>query len=371
MGHGERQESAPGIAPALFYGLVGLLMLTNALAIVAFLMSGDIARIVNGHSDRLVMAYEDRITQLRVELDRLQSRSFAQAGDINLQLQEVWAQQELLTEQHEIVRALVGRAADLGIEPAVLPQDLPLDVGAQTLASGANPDIRMTGAAIAHMMAETRLAMAAISEAATSRSDVITSELGGLGIPVVLPHQPPIGMGGPLLPPIEDGAATELLADANAVLAALHRFEAAQDALGKAPVHVPITGDHRQSSGFGNRRDPFTGSRAFHAGLDFAAPTGTAILSAGAGRVAFAGTRSGYGKLVEIAHANGLVTRYAHMSAILVRQGQSVPAGLPIGRVGSTGRSTGPHLHFEVRKGDAALDPKTFLEAGRRLQQMI
>ncbi|HEV7292758.1 MAG TPA: M23 family metallopeptidase, partial [Devosia sp.] len=97
------------------------------------------------------------------------------------------------------------------------------------------------------------------------------------------------------------------------------------------------------------------------------APNGTTVLSAGKGIVTFVGRRSGYGNIVEVTHANGLVTRYAHLSAFLSDKGQQVNTGTPIAKVGSTGRSTGPHLHFEVRRSDTAIDPKKFLEAGKRL----
>jgi murein DD-endopeptidase MepM/ murein hydrolase activator NlpD len=134
---------------------------------------------------------------------------------------------------------------------------------------------------------------------------------------------------------------------------------------------MPIAGNFRQSSGFGNRTDPFTGGKAFHSGLDFAAPKGTVVYSAGEGVVTFVGERSGYGNVVEVTHAGGLVTRYAHLSGFLSEKGQAVNTGTPIAKVGSTGRSTGPHLHFEVRKADGALNPKTFLEAGKRLLALL
>lgn len=117
------------------------------------------------------------------------------------------------------------------------------------------------------------------------------------------------------------------------------------------------------SSGFGYRRDPFTGAGAMHAGLDFRAPIGTPIFAAAAGEVIFAGVKSGYGKVVEISHGSGMITRYAHMSAFGARVGQQVAAGERIGAIGSTGRSTGPHLHFEVRINDRAVNPRPFLES--------
>ena len=116
------------------------------------------------------------------------------------------------------------------------------------------------------------------------------------------------------------------------------------------------------SSGFGYRRDPFTRRGAMHRGLDFKGPTGANIYAAAKGRVSFVGRKAGYGKVVEVSHGNGLMTRYAHMSKTKARAGQPVDAGDVIGAIGSTGRSTGPHLHFEVRLNDRAINPRPFLE---------
>ncbi|MFC3175123.1 peptidoglycan DD-metalloendopeptidase family protein [Novosphingobium bradum] len=118
------------------------------------------------------------------------------------------------------------------------------------------------------------------------------------------------------------------------------------------------------SSGFGFRSNPFSGGGGeFHPGLDFKGPFGAPIYAAARGRVSFVGQRSGYGNCVEVDHGNGLVTRYAHMSAFRTTVGTQVAAGQQIGQIGSTGRSTGPHLHFEVRINDVAVNPRPFLEA--------
>jgi septal ring factor EnvC (AmiA/AmiB activator) len=117
------------------------------------------------------------------------------------------------------------------------------------------------------------------------------------------------------------------------------------------------------SSGFGYRSDPFTGEGAFHAGLDFRGPIGAPVYAAARGVVSFAGVKQGYGNCLEIDHGNGLKTRYAHMSAFRAVVGQQIAAGGVIGAIGSTGRSTGPHLHFEVRLNDQAINPRPFLEA--------
>lgn len=127
------------------------------------------------------------------------------------------------------------------------------------------------------------------------------------------------------------------------------------------PTRSPIA-DGWFSSNFGYRIDPFTGQRAFHDGIDFAADAGTPILAAASGKVVSADFHPEYGRLVEIDHGNGLVTRYAHASFVLVRRGDVVVAGQRIASVGSTGRATGPHLHFEVRLKGVAQNPARFLD---------
>lgn len=130
------------------------------------------------------------------------------------------------------------------------------------------------------------------------------------------------------------------------------------------PTRLPIA-DILFSSNFGYRIDPFTGHNAFHEGVDFPAEAGTPILAAASGKVVFAGMHPEYGKLVEIDHGNGLTTRYAHASLLLVKPDDLVVAGQRIAGVGSTGRSTGPHLHFEIRLRGIAQNPVRFLDSVR------
>jgi murein DD-endopeptidase MepM/ murein hydrolase activator NlpD len=129
-----------------------------------------------------------------------------------------------------------------------------------------------------------------------------------------------------------------------------------------APVSGPI------GSGFGFRDDPFSGRTALHTGLDFPADTGTPILAAAGGVVLLTQHHPAYGNMVEVDHGNGLVTRYAHASKLLVRAGDIVKRGQPIAAVGSTGRSTGPHLHFEVLVDSVPQDPAKFLAGGDAAQ---
>lgn len=142
----------------------------------------------------------------------------------------------------------------------------------------------------------------------------------------------------------------------------LARMAVLERALDGLPQVVPASVQNI-TSGFGYRRDPFNGRSAMHSGIDFKGAAGSPIFAAAEGRIAFAGWKSGYGKTVEIAHGNGMLTRYAHLSRIDVKPGQQIEAGATLGGLGSTGRSTGPHLHFEVRINDRAVNPRPFLEA--------
>ena len=124
----------------------------------------------------------------------------------------------------------------------------------------------------------------------------------------------------------------------------------------------------RVTSTFGVRADPFLGRKALHSGIDFAEAQGTAIHATAPGTVTKAGSFGGYGNMVEIDHGNGITTRYGHMARVTVQVGQTLERGATIGAVGSTGRSTGPHLHYEVRRDGVAVDPAKFFRIGDRIR---
>jgi murein DD-endopeptidase MepM/ murein hydrolase activator NlpD len=182
------------------------------------------------------------------------------------------------------------------------------------------------------------------------------------------------GEGGPSLPPRRCSDAPRRLGERldaertgeqldciSATLGALEQQTAAHAvAYAAFPGRMPADGA-RFGSPFGNRIDPFTHRLSFHPGLDLVAKTGTPILAAAGGRVVLAGEKSGYGNAVEIDHGNGLMTRYGHASRIVVHVGDLVLPRQYIADVGSTGRSTGPHLHFEVLVNGAPVDPAAYL----------
>lgn len=136
----------------------------------------------------------------------------------------------------------------------------------------------------------------------------------------------------------------------------------------RIPTTMPhaYPGGRYQTSSFGGRYDPFGRGRRFHSGIDLAAKVGDPVMAMAAGKVIFSGWQGGYGNLVEIDHENGYRTRYAHNSRLTVRVGQRVEVGQVLAHAGSTGRSTGAHLHVEVWQGNRAVDPRPFIEQGRR-----
>jgi murein DD-endopeptidase MepM/ murein hydrolase activator NlpD len=141
------------------------------------------------------------------------------------------------------------------------------------------------------------------------------------------------------------------------------------DIAGSTPLAVPVAVDARETSGYGQRIDPFTGRPAFHHGLDMAAFERAPVVATSPGTVVFAGTRSGYGYTVEIDHGHGFKTRYAHLRDIQVERGERVAIGQRIGSMGSTGRSTATHLHYEVWFRGRPVDPINFLRAGRHVHE--
>ncbi len=180
------------------------------------------------------------------------------------------------------------------------------------------------------------------------------------------------GVGGPEIP--LDQVHVAGVADPNfdtaylKAVAVLAQLDTLSSEMGHIPLAVPVTGaQFDRSSGFGARIDPFTRRYAFHPGVDFAGPWGAPVASTAPGTIVFAGNRDGYGNMVEIDHGFGIHTRYGHLSKITVAVGSKVNKGSMVGKMGSTGRSTGPHVHYEVWYDDVVRNPSNFIEAGRHV----
>ncbi len=161
--------------------------------------------------------------------------------------------------------------------------------------------------------------------------------------------------GGPPAPPLGQAAGSGFAS----VLSAVAEPGSGPQTAASARMQWPVAGE--VTSGFGERKNPLGPGSDFHPGVDIAAEAGTPIAAAAAGRVISAGPDGGYGNLIVVDDGNGVTTRYGHCSQIFARVGDTVAAGEQIGAVGSTGRSTGPHLHFEVRVDDRPVDPANYL----------
>ncbi|NVD44420.1 M23 family metallopeptidase [Altererythrobacter sp. HHU K3-1] len=249
-----------------------------------------------------------------------------------------------------------------------LPEDLVAEVsGAESTTEAARTVSKISAvlpeaAALARMEKRQLDFVEKLTHLADYRAERAETALRKLGLDpsAVLRKAEREAMGGPLerLSTASDGSIDPRFERMGLSLA---RMSALEQVLDGVPQVLPASIESI-SSGFGYRRDPFSGSGAMHNGLDFRGATGTPIRSAAEGKVTFVGRKGGYGKVVEISHGNGLMTRYAHMSRFAAKVGMRVDAGDVIGAIGSTGRSTGPHLHFEVRIHNRPVNPRPFLE---------
>ncbi|WP_316862749.1 M23 family metallopeptidase [uncultured Cohaesibacter sp.] len=197
----------------------------------------------------------------------------------------------------------------------------------------------------------------------------VEQRIASLGIDMQF-IDPEAAIGGPYIPLTEDYNHDQLAEEAEKVELALDRFMQLKSKVRSLPITHPLPSGHLTSK-FGIRKDPFLGNMSMHSGIDLGDLYGNPIRAAGEGVVTYAGARSGYGLMVEVDHDNGVVSRYAHMSKTLVKKGERVRVGTILGKVGSTGRSTGPHLHFETRVNGRAVNPYSFLIAGKELHKIL
>jgi murein DD-endopeptidase MepM/ murein hydrolase activator NlpD len=248
-------------------------------------------------------------------------------------------------------------------------------VGTDLLAAADNPDLdaaaRLSLISISLDRMERRQATAVGEIAADARVGAakLSAVVARAGLAADTLEAPAAkgGVGGPFIPLSVDPAAPAF----DKALASAAHDVAIADRLSRLlpilPVRAPLIGEAAVSSPFGYRIDPFLGKPELHPGVDLVQDYGSEIHATAGGRVTHAGPMGGYGDMVEVDHGNGLVTRYGHLSEILVAEGQEVNAGALLGRLGSTGRSTGPHLHYEVRVDGEPVDPERFLQAGAPL----
>lgn len=238
------------------------------------------------------------------------------------------------------------------------------DAAAPLKTSALDPSLPPEAQALAQLETRQEAFATRLLAAVNERAAKAETAVAALGLnPGALVRNAQAYRGGPFIPYRGKMGQAKALGPSFAALeGALFRMEVLERTLVAVPSGQPAD-VLMMSSGFGYRSDPFTGGGAMHAGLDFRGPIGTPILAAAPGKVVFVGQKSGYGNVVEVDHGQGILTRYAHLSGFTATVGKQVAAGEQIAKMGSTGRSTGSHLHFEVRLNGVAVNPRRFLEA--------
>lgn len=357
-------SAAMGAAIAI--GIAAYLGATAYLVLRDDLMSASVVR-----QARLQQSYEDRISALRTQLDRVTSRQALEQQAMEGKVTELVQRQEQLSQLHERIEPVLKRAAGAGIAPdPAAPPSTP-----DTL-RGTPEQPSATGGADRLLQGITG-SLRSIEIEQLAKLDGLTQDAFGAaeGIRVALAvaglrlddDGTTSAQGGPFIPVAADSAFDAKLRGLDEALDALENAKTEARSL---PLASPATGIS-VSSMFGARKDPLLGTLAMHSGIDFRAGLGTPARATGAGRVVSAGWNGSYGKMIEIEHANGISSRYAHLSRVDVAAGDKVEAGDVIGATGNTGRSTGPHLHYEVRRQGEARDPSRFLNAGKAVTPFL
>ncbi len=380
---------------------VGYLLATSYLVLRDDLLGATAAR-----QARMQQAYEDRISSLRAQVDRITSRQLLDQQLMESKVSELLARQSQLSQRHGRIGPMLDRAESAGKTlpaAAPVPEEKPADVramlpaaGALTAAYSSASSIRTTDAApfsfwspraaissestadhadklfvainqsLRTIENEQLVRINSLAENAYQTADTIKEALESAGLSVDLDYGKD-ATGGPL---IAVDNATMFETKVKELDEALDALDAVKSRARTLPIANPAPGLAITST-FGVRRDPILGTPALHSGMDFRAPTGTKVHATAPGVVTRAGRNGGYGRMVEVDHGNGLSTRYAHMSRIRVKVGQEIHTGDVVGESGSTGRSTGPHLHYEVRRNGDAIDPLRFIKAGKEVARFL
>jgi murein DD-endopeptidase MepM/ murein hydrolase activator NlpD len=395
--------------PVVFWIVVGtvvVLGMWSAATATYFAFRDDVLTRLIARQAEMQYAYEDRIAELRAKVDRTTSRQLLDQEQFDQKLDQIMKRQTALESRATALGAIPDSSATGSIRPPArgaaadapatgTPKPSPIS---DTVIFVAPPDreARLESRAPVITKAQPnqfakvqgvdnvlvrlqssldqveRRQMAALSsvednmESRVRRMRGVFTDLG-LDMAQLEAATPRAGVGGPFVPvklPADAGAFERQLYRINVTRAAVERLNRT---LALVPYRKPVIGEVEFTSGFGVRSDPFLGRPAMHTGLDFRAAMGDPVRATANGKVASSGWMGGYGRMVEVDHGNGLSTRYGHLSEINVKVGDVIKIGQVIGAVGSTGRSTGPHLHYETRIDGDAVDPQKFLRAGVRL----
>ncbi|ANM17305.1 peptidase M23 family protein [Rhizobium sp. N541] len=397
---------------AVAFCFVGVFSIGYLLATSYLVLRDDLIGATMARQARMQHDYEDRIAALRAQVDRITSRQLLDQQVVEDKVDKLMEQQMALTSRHGKLDNLLDRAESSGLtdkagalpEPSSPVQSFAPDIKdkrasltgggieaiEKQLASGAPADATPDNSTLAYVpSAETvgdradrifsnvTLSLKGVEQDQRNRVEQLTSDAGNAAnaigkvltrfkIPVpeeTATKQDDDAVGGPYVEPESNDDFNNSLA---ALDGALTRLEAVRSTAESLPFRNPAIGKD-VTSPFGNRRDPFLGRLALHSGIDFRFSPGEKIRPSAPGKVIAAGWTGGYGNMVEVDHGNGISTRYGHMSQVLVKIGDTVGRSDVIGLAGSTGRSTGTHLHYEVRQDGHAVDPVYFMNAGLKL----
>jgi murein DD-endopeptidase MepM/ murein hydrolase activator NlpD len=337
--------------------------------------------------------YEDRIAALRTEIDKIRSRGMIDHATVDEKVDLVLSHQKSLDARQTMLGALTDAARRAGFDmppsakaPEAIVPDVPVavspagpsfgDMGLRTSPIATTPLERQAAAdrlshidtQLSAMAGDQMAVVGTMANRISTRADKIASVLKRLGRKV--PAAPEEDVGGPFVPLPEGSDDAAFHAGISTLSDELNRLAEIRRIAMSLPLRQPIP-NAQITSLFGPRLDPFLGRPAMHTGIDFRAAEGSPARAVAAGRVIAAEYNGGYGNMVDIDHGNGVVTRYGHLSAISVRIGQTVAAGTAIGRIGETGRATGPHLHYEIRIDGEPIDPTRYIKAGEQISAWL
>ncbi len=390
------------IGPVAFWIVVGTLVVMAVWSILTgtyFTFRDDVLTGLIGRQAKMQFAYEDRIAELRAQVDRITSRQLLDQEQFEQKLKTLLRRQATLESRTD---ALAGDGLTTGsIPPAhrarraltpaipkpspisdtviyVAPPDRearlqsreapasPTRLAMRTDAGGLDGVLARVSSGLDKIALRQTAALSNVEERVDNKARAMHGVLADLGVHVGKLAKS--AEGGPFVPirPPRPGASAfdRQLYRINVARAHIDGY---RHRLLSVPVRKPVPGEVDISSPFGVRTDPFLGRPAMHTGIDMRGEKGEPVHATANGKVTIAGRDGGYGNLVEINHGNGLSTRYGHLSEIDVKVGQQVHIGQTIGKIGSTGRSTGPHLHYETRINGEPVNPQKFLRAGLRL----
>jgi murein DD-endopeptidase MepM/ murein hydrolase activator NlpD len=409
LGHAGRHVR---LGPMTFWIAVGTLVVMAGWSLATgtyFAFHDDVLTRLIARQKEQQFAYEDRIAELRTQVDRITGRQLLDQEQFEQKLDQIIKRQAILEQRASMLAgtepATTGsvkhRTAPIaepgrGERPSASPINattpiptVPSDrearleaskrsswarrlIGAdKPTAAGLTGTLTRIQASLDRVEARQTTTLAALEARYDSKARRIRGVLADLGVNSGKAGPSSSATGGPFVP----ATLPRNAASFERQFYRLQQVRADADRLSRTltavPVRKPINGDIDLSSTFGVRPDPFLGRPAMHTGLDMRGTTGDPVRATADGTVTVAGWNGGYGNMVEISHGNGFATRYGHMSAIDVRVGQHVKIGQLVGRIGSTGRSTGPHLHYETRIDGEAVDPQRFLRAGVRLGGLL